>query len=68
MAESSRRLQAQALVALRADPTRRGKVLKISRNRKFAHVQFEGYSRTSLHAVEGLLLLSPSPQLTLFRR
>jgi hypothetical protein len=61
-----RKLTAKALVALRTDPTRQGVILHVSRDGRLASVQFQNYPRPTTHAVEGLVLVSSTPQLELF--
>jgi len=62
-----RKWPAKALVALRTDPTRQGVILHISRDGRVASVQFENYPRPTTHSVDGLVLLSSTPQLELFK-
>jgi hypothetical protein len=61
-----RKLEANALVALRTDPSRRGVILRVSRDGRTASVQFDNYPRPTIHSVEGLVLVSPTSQLCLF--
>ncbi|HXK58974.1 MAG TPA: hypothetical protein PLP42_03680 [Acidobacteriota bacterium] len=64
----SRKWPPNALVALRSDPTRKGVILRMSRDGRVASVQFENYPRPTTHAVEGLVLISSTPQLELFEK
>lgn len=57
--------KSDALVLLKADPSRLGKIIRIQRNGKVALVQFEKHSRPTLHNVDGLIVVSSSPQLSL---
>ena len=57
---------AKSVVALRADPNRQGVVLKLSRDGRTASVQFDNYPRPTVHAVDGLIFISPSLQMGFF--
>lgn len=65
-AMSRGRLRTKAIVALKVEPERRGRVVQVLQNGRMALVQFDGYPRATLHDVEGLILVAPNSQLPLW--